>query len=189
VKSLGEHWSVGARGQIRSSTFDNTKLRLAAAPAIEFNFFPYSAYQRRQLRAQYSLGVQRQTYHEETLFGKLEETLPNHEISVNYDQRERWGSVEGEIEWFQYLHDLSKSRLEANGELSWRILRGLSISAEANGSRVHDQLSLRRRGATPEEILLRLRELESDFEYGFRLSLTYTFGSIFSSIVNPRFGQ
>jgi hypothetical protein len=189
VKSLGEHWSVGARGEIRSSTFDNTKLRLAVAPAIEFNVFPYSSYQRRQLRAQYALGIQRQTYHEETLFGKLEETLPAHEVSVNYDQRERWGSVEGEIEWFQYLHDLSKSRLEANGEVSWRILRGLSISAEANASRIHDQLSLRRRGATPEEILLRLRELQSDYEYGFSLSLTYTFGSIFSSIVNPRFGQ
>jgi hypothetical protein len=189
AKSLGEHWSVGGRGEIRSSTFDNTKLRLAAAPAIEFNFFPYSSYQRRQLRAQYALGIQRQTYHEETLFGKLEETLPAHEVSVNYDQRERWGSVEGEVEWFQYLHDLSKSRLEANGEVSWRILRGLSISAEANASRIHDQLSLRRRGATPEEILLRLRELQSDYEYGFSLSLTYTFGSIFSSIVNPRFGQ
>ena len=189
VKSLGEHWSAGARGGVRSSTFDNTKLVISAAPAVEFNVFPYSAYQRRQLRAQYALGIRRQTYHEETLFGKLEETLPNHEISVIYDQRERWGSVEGEIEWFQYLHDLSKSRLEANGELSWRILRGLSISVEARASRNRDQLSLRRRGATPEEILLRLRELQSDYEYDVSLSLTYTFGSIFSSIVNPRFGQ
>lgn len=175
--------------QVQSSTFDNTRVSVAAAPALEFNFFPYSAYQRRQLRAQYSAGVQQQTYHEETLFGKLEETLPNHEFSVTYDQRERWGAVEGEIEWFQYLHDLSKSRLEADGDISWRILRGLSISANANASRIHDQLSLRRRGATQEEILLRLRELQSDYEYGFSLSLTYTFGSIFSSIVNPRFGQ
>ena len=189
VKSLGEHWSLGARGEIQSSTFDNTKLRIAAAPAVEYNLFPYSAYQRRQLRVQYALGLQRQAYHEETLFGKLEETLPAHEFSINYDQRERWGSVEGEIEWFQYLHDLSKSRLEADGEISWRILRGLSIAASARGSRIRDQLSLRRRGATPEEILLRLRELQSDYEYDLSLSLTYTFGSIFSSIVNPRFGQ
>lgn len=189
VKSLGEHWSAGGLGEIQSSTFDNTKLRLAAAPAIEFNVFPYSAYQRRQLRAQYAAGIHRQSYHEETIFGKFEETLPAHEFSVTYDQRERWGSVEGEIEWFQYLHDLSKSRLEADGEISWRILRGLSVSADARASRVRDQLSLRRRGATPEEILLRLRELQSDYEYDVSLSLTYTFGSIFSSIVNPRFGR
>ena len=93
------------------------------------------------------------------------------------------------MEWFQYLHDLSKNRLEFNGEISWRILRGLSISADANASRIRDQIALRRRGATDEEILLRLRELESGYEYGFSMSLTYSFGSIFSSIVNPRFGQ
>jgi hypothetical protein len=189
VKSLGNHWSAGARGEITSSTFDNTKLRIAAAPAIEFNVFPYSAYQRRQLRAQYSIGMARQSYHEETLFGKLEETLAAQEVSVTYDQRERWGSVEGRVEWLQYLHDLSKNRLETNGQISWRILRGLSLSAEANASRIRDQLSLRRRGATPEEILRRLRELQSGYEYSFSLSIRYTFGSIFSSIVNPRFGQ
>ena len=189
VKSLGEHWSAGATGEVRSSTFDNIELRVAAAPAIEYNLFPYSAYQRRQLRTNYAVGIGRQSYYEETIFGKLEETLPAHELSVNYSQTERWGSVEGEIEWFQYLNDLSKSRLEANAELSWRIVRGLSVSAEGNASRIRDQISLRGRGATPEEILLRLRELQSGYEYGFSMSVTYTFGSIFSSIVNPRFGQ
>jgi hypothetical protein len=189
VKALGEHWSAGARGTIESSTFDNINLRLEVAPALEFNVFPYSAYQRRQLRAQYSVGVRSQSYYEETLFGKNDEVLPGHELSVTYDQRERWGTVEGNVEWFQYLNDLSKSRLEANGEISWRILRGLSISADASASRIRDQISLRRRGATPEEILLRLRELQSGYEYDFSFSLTYTFGSIFSSIVNPRFGQ
>lgn len=189
VKALGEHWSAGGTGSIESSTFDNMKLRFAISPAIEYNFFPYSMYQRRQLRAQYAVGLQRQEYFEETLFGEIEETLPSHEISVTYDQQERWGSVEGEVEWFQYLHDPSKNRLEFNGEISWRILRGLSISVDGNASRIRDQISLRRRGATPEEILLRLRELQSGYEYGFSMSLTYTFGSIFSSIVNPRFGR
>ena len=189
VKALGEHWSLGARGEIRSSTFDNIELRIAAAPAIEYNLFPYSAYQRRQLRSQYALGLARQSYYEETLFGKFEETLPAHELSVTYDQRERWGSVEGRIEWFQYLNDTSKYRLEAFGDLSWRIRRGLSISVEGSASRVRDQISLRRRGATQEEILLRLRELQSGYEYDFSIGFTYSFGSIFSSIVNPRFGQ
>jgi len=189
VKALGEHWSVGARGEVRSSTFDNIELRIAAAPAIEYNLFPYSAYQRRQLRSQYAVGLARQSYYEETLFGKFEETLPAHELSVTYDQRERWGSVEGRVEWFQYLNDTSKYRLEAYGDLSWRIRRGLSISLEGSASRVRDQISLRRRGATQEEIFLRLRELQSGYEYDFSIGFTYSFGSIFSSIVNPRFGQ
>lgn len=189
VNGLGEHWSVGASGDVESSTFSNTKLSVTAAPAIEFNVFPYSAYTRRQLRVLYAAGMRHAAYYEETLYGKTEETLPLHELSVTFDQRERWGSLEARIEAFQYLHDLDKSRLEADGEVSLRVARGLSLSAEANASRIQDQLSLPRRGATPEEILLRLRQLRSGYEYNFSVSLTYTFGSIFSSIVNPRFGQ
>jgi hypothetical protein len=189
VKGLGEHWSVGAEGDVESSTFSNTELGVRAAPAVEFNVFPYSAYTRRQLRFKYAIGGEHAKYSEETIYGKTEETLPAHEVSVAFEQRERWGSVDARLEWFQYLHDLEKYRLEADAEISWRLARGLSISAEASGSRIRDQLSLPRRGATDEEILLRLRELESGYEYDFQVSVTYTFGSIFSSIVNPRFGQ
>ena len=189
VKGLGEHWSVGARGDIESSTFENTKLSISGAPAIEYNLFPYSEYTRRQLRALYSIGVSRFTYYETTLFGETGETLPQHELSATFEQRERWGSLEARVEWSQYLRDLSKSRLEADGELAVRLARGLSVAAEINASRIRDQLSIPARGATEEEVLLRLRRLQSGYEYSFGVSLTYTFGSIFSSVVNPRFGQ
>lgn len=189
VKALGEHWSAGARGDIESSTFENTSLAVSAAPAIEHNIFPYSEYTRRQLRILYALGPRTVNYYEETLFAKTEETLVQHELSATYDQRERWGSLEARVEWSQYLHDLDLSRLEADAEVSLRIARGLSVSAELNASRIRDQLSLPARGATPEEVLLRLRELSSGYEYSFSFGLTYTFGSIFSAVVNPRFGQ
>ena len=189
VKALGEHWSAGARGDVESSTFENIELSISGAPAVEYNVFPYSMYTRRQLRALYAIGVARARYYEETLYGKTEETLPQHEISLAYEQRERWGSLDTRIEWSQYLHDLSKTRLEVEGEFSVRLTRGLSVSSEISASRIRDQLSLPARGATDEEILLRLRQLQSGYQYGFSMSLTYTFGSIFSSVVNPRFGQ
>ena len=189
VKGLGEHWSVGGEGDVESSTFDNTEIATGLAPAIEYNVFPYSAYTRRQLRAQYALGVRWVRYYERTLFGKTEETLPQHELSLTYEQRERWGSLEARTEWSQYLHDPDKYRLEADGELSVRLARGLSVQGEINGSRIRDQLSLPARDATPEEVLLRLRQLQSGYEFSFSVGITYTFGSIFSSVVNPRFGQ
>jgi hypothetical protein len=189
VKALGEHWSVGATGDFESSTFNNMRLLVDVAPAIEYNIFPYSSYTRRQLRAQYGIGVWSARYYEVTLYGKTRETLPRHELSLIYEQREQWGSLEARTEWSQFLHELDTSRLEADGELSVRLARGLSVAAEVNASRIRDQLALPARGATPEEILLRLRRLESTFEYSFSMSLTYTFGSIFSSIVNPRFGR
>ncbi len=189
VKGLGEHWSIGGEAETESSTFENIKFSVGGAPAVEFNVFPYSAYTRRQLRALYAVGVQHVRYYEETLYGKTEETLPLHELSLTYEQREQWGSLQARTEWSQYLHDLSKSRLEADGELSVRLARGLSVEGQINGSRIRDQLSLPARDATDEEILLRLRQLQSGYEFSFSVSLTYTFGSIFSSVVNPRFGQ
>ena len=189
VKSLGEHWSIGAMGDLESSTFENIELSASAAPAIEYNLFPYSSYTRRQFRLQYGIGGVRNVYYERTLFGKTEETLPTHEASATFEQREQWGSLEASAEWSQYLHDLEKNRLEVDGELSIRIARGLSVAAEINASRVRDQLSLPARDATPEEVLLRIRRLQSDYQLSVGMSLTYTFGSIFSSIVNPRFGQ
>jgi len=172
-----------------SSTFDNISFSTANYGAVEYNLFPYSMYTRRQLRAAYGLGFEYARYYEVTLYGKLEETHPKHQISLTLDQRERWGTLQARTEWSQYLHDLSKSRLEVEGDVSLRLARGLSVGAEVNASRIRDQLSLPARGATPEEILLRLRQLQSGYEYSVSFNLTYTFGSIFSSIVNPRFGQ
>jgi hypothetical protein len=189
VNGLGEHWSIGATGDVESSSFDNIKLSISATPAIEFNVFPYSSYTRRQLRLMYGAGVESNRYYETTLFGKEEETLPRHEMSLAYEQREPWGSLQARAEWSQYLHDLSKTRLELEGELSLRVARGLSVAANISASRIRDQIALPARGATDEEILLRIRRLQTGYEYNLGVSLTYTFGSIFSSVVNPRFGQ
>ncbi len=55
--------------------------------------------------------------------------------------------------------------------------------------RIHDQLSLPIEGVTLEEMLLTRNELASEYEYSVSLGLSYTFGSVFSSVVNPRFGN
>lgn len=189
VNGLGEHWSIGGTGDVESSTFDNIELSVTAMPAIEFNLFPYSSYIRRQLRLMYGAGVESNRYYETTLFGEDAETLPRHEVSVAYEQREPWGSLQARTEWSQYLHDRSKRRLELEGELSLRVARGLSVAANLSASRIRDQIALPARGATDEEILLRIRRLQTGYEYNVGLSLTYTFGSIFSAVVNPRFGR
>ena len=51
-----------------------------------------------------------------------------------------------------------------------------------------DQFYLRRAGATPEEILVRQRQLATGYRYYTQFSVSYSFGSIFNNIVNPRFG-
>jgi len=54
--------------------------------------------------------------------------------------------------------------------------------------RIKDQIFLQGGELTEEEILLRRRQRETDFQYGLSFGFSYTFGSIFSNVVNPRRG-
>jgi hypothetical protein len=189
AKSLGPHWSFGLEGSVQSSTFGNEEFTGRLAQAIEYSIFPYRDYATRQLVAQYEIGVEYARYNEVTLFGKLRETLGRHQIGLRLDQRQPWGSLEAGVEFSQYLHDFSKYRVEFDGEIDLRLARGFSVNFEANASRIRDQISLPSRGATPEEVLLRLRELQSGYEVGVSFGISYSFGSIFNNVVNPRFGN
>jgi hypothetical protein len=189
VKSLGEHWSAGGEGTVQSSTFENLKREFFVAPAVEWNFFPYSMYTRRQLRVKYALGVTRREYYEITLHDKQHETRGRQELSATYEQREPWGTLEGRAEARNFFPGFDAHRIEIDAEVDLRITRGLSLSVEASASRIRDQLSLPRRDASTEEVLLRLRQLRSGFEARFEFGVEYQFGSRFAAIVNPRFGQ
>jgi hypothetical protein len=189
ARSLGPHWSFGVDGEVSSSTFGNTRFSAGMAPALEYSVFPYRDYATREFIIQYEIGVEHVKYREITLFDKLEETLWRHELSARLDQRQSWGSLQAGVEWSQYLHDLSKNRIEVDGEISVRVTRGLSFDVEGSASRIRDQLSLPRRNATPTEVLLRLRELRSGYELRFSVGISYSFGSIFNNVVNPRFGR
>ena len=68
-----------------------------------------------------------------------------------------------------------------------RLFKGFSVSLDGEVSRRQDQLSLRRGQASSEEILIRQRELATDYSYEIRFGINYSFGSIFNNVVNPRF--
>ena len=89
----------------------------------------------------------------------------------------------------QFLHDPSKNRFTAFAGADFRIFRGFSLNINANYSRIRDQLNVPAGDATTEEVLLRQRVLQSGFEYGVSVGFSYTFGSIYSNVVNPRLNR
>lgn len=188
ARALGTHWSMGIDTDVESSTFENVDLQAALMPAIEYSVFPHADYASRQLRLEYAVGMMHARYTEVTLFDRLRETRPRHALSATLEQRQPWGSIESRIEWSQYLHDLGLSRLEFDGDISLRLVRGLSLDIGGSASRIRDQISLPRRGATPEEVLLRVRQLQSGYRVRLFVGVSYSFGSIYNNIVNPRFG-
>jgi hypothetical protein len=188
VKSLGPHLSAGLRANASTSTFGNTSLSLSVNPAIEYNFIPYSESTRRSFIAQYSAGVRYFDYREVTIFGEIEETRPAHNLSVSYATRQPWGSVNIGVSGSQYLHDTQKYNVGIGGGFDARIIRGLSFNVYGDYRRVRDQLSLAGRDLTEEEILLQQRQLATGYSFYLSAGISYRFGSIFNSVVNPRFG-
>ncbi len=78
-------------------------------------------------------------------------------------------------------------RINAFGELDVRLFKGFSLEMFASGARRRDQLSLRRGSATTEDILVRQRELATGYQIELGFGFSYSFGSVFNNVVNPRF--
>lgn len=189
VKSLGEHWSVGAKVNLLTSTFSNIQFNADMFPSIEYNLFPYSQSTHHQLRLLYGIGVSLNQYNDTTIYNKIEETLGKQQLQIAYQVQEKWGSVNVSLEGSNYLHDFSKNRLELDGSINIRIIKGLSFSIRGSVAQIHDQLSLVGEALSEADILLQLQELASAYNIDGGLGLTYTFGSIFNNVVNPRFGN
>jgi hypothetical protein len=189
IKSLGDHWAAGVSGGLSSSTFENQELFVSVGPALEYNIFPYSQSTRREMRIQYRIGVNWRDYYEMTLFEKTKETLLNQSLSVAVEMRERWGSMWGSIRGSNFLHDFSKNNFRVSGGLWVNLIKGLSFNVSGEYSRVRDQLSLPFEGASKEEILLELKRLATTYNLRFEMGLNYRFGSLYSNVVNPRFGD
>ena len=186
VRSLNNHWSIGTRVNANQSTFLNRDLAMRAAPAIEYNVFPYSESTRRQLTLLYSAGANQVAYEEETIYGKLEETLWDQALTASLNVTQRWGSARVVGEGQHYFHDPSKFHLTAFSELDLRIFKGISLNFFGQAERIHDQLHLAAGDLTPEEILLRQRQISTAYRYFGQVGLSYSFGSIYSAVVNPR---
>jgi hypothetical protein len=186
VWSLGAHWSVGEHVTARRSSTSNQDFVLSGGPSVEFNVFPYAESTRRQLTIRYSVGVSAYDYADTTIFGKLSEVLPEHNLEIGVEVTQPWGSIEGAVWANQYLTEPAKHRVEVNGGLNFRIFRGLNLNVFGGAARVKDQIFLSGQGLTQSEILLQQRVRGTSFRYYMNVGLSYRFGSRMNNVVNPR---
>lgn len=185
--SLGEHWSIGSYFSGGSDTRDNIDLRYGATPSVEYSFYPYREFARREVTLRYGILTSLYDYSETTIFGKDSELLARQELSFNMDYTKPWGSIEGRINGRHYLHDFSKNRLDMNFEIDMRIFRGFSISFETGYAIINDQLSLSAGGVTDKEAIANTRQQATSYEFWGSVGFEITFGSIYDNVVNTRF--
>lgn len=189
VKSISDHWSAGGFIEAGSSLYNNMQFTYKILPAVEYNLFPYSQSTRKQLRLLYTAGFGQNNYYDSTIYYKINETLFGESLQIAAAIKETWGSLNFSVEGFHYFHDFSKNRLTFGSFATFRIFKGFSVEIGGNLQLIHDQISLPLEGASSEDILLRQRQLSTQYEYWSHVGINYTFGSIYNSIVNPRFGD
>lgn len=189
ARSLGPHWSLGLSSSVSSSTYLNQDLAVLVTPGIEYDLYPYQQSTRRLIAIRYAIGVAYYNYTEQTLYDLNEETRGLQSLTISAEIRQPFGSINASLLGSNYLYDWSKNRLQLSGSLDVRLIKGLSLRIFGDVSLIHDQLYLPKEGATEQEVLLRRRQLATGYRYFTSVGLSYTFGSIYNNIVNPRFGN
>lgn len=186
VRSLSDHWSTGIFAGARHNTFTNIDFSTTLSPAIEYNIFPYREVLQREIVFAYRVGYFYNNYIDTTIFGQDQEGVFNHSLDIQLRYRQPWGNVYTRLRGSTFLEDFNKNRIELFGRLSVRIFKGLAVTFSGNFEVIRDQINLPSGDASIEDVLLQQKQIATDFELGFRVGLSYTFGSAFNNIINNR---
>ena len=189
VRSLGPHFAAGVTTSASASSFSNHDLFFRLAPAFEWSLFPYSEATRRQLVFNYSVGMNAIDYEEETIYFKTSQQVLDHQLQVSYEVTQPWGSAFGSLSGQQYLHDHHLYAASAFLYTSIRLFKGLSLNFNGSASTIYNQISIQRSGLSDDDVLLNRRQQVTPYRVSGNVSISYTFGSIYNNIVNPRFGS
>ncbi|MCX6257271.1 MAG: hypothetical protein NTW49_05140 [Bacteroidia bacterium] len=187
IKSLGKHWSAGYFYYLYTSTFSNIKSDNGLSAGVEYDVFPYDISSSKLITFRYKIGFDFNQYIDTTIYNKLKETLLSHSLGMGKKIKKKWGSANTSVVYSNYLHDFRKNNLYFSANINVRIFNGLSVNGYLYVSGIHDQLALQKGSATYEEVLLQQHQLATQYSYYISLGITYTFGSIYNNVVNPRF--
>ncbi|MBK7227787.1 MAG: hypothetical protein IPH97_02675 [Ignavibacteriales bacterium] len=187
--AIDEHWSWGISTNLYKSTYSNIDFSGRISPEVEYNLYPYSVSNERQLRLDYKISPVYNNYNTETIFFKMDEVLFSQQLSATLSLIEQWGSTSVSISGSNYFHDMSKYSIDLYGDISWQLFRGFSLNLYGQYSKIRNQISLPKGTASLEEVLLQRRQLETGYQFWGSFGVSYSFGSIYNNIVNPRFGN
>ena len=187
VLSINDHWSYGFFGNIGTSTFSNYELFWRFRPAIEYNFFKYAESAKKQLILSYRNGLVFNDYIERSIFGEEKELLFEHSVLLGGSIRQEWGNINGEASFSQYLHDTDLHSFGFYLGANVRVFKGFNFNVGGNYRITRNQINLPAGDVSLEELLLQQQQLQSGYNYWVNIGFSYQFGSIYNSIVNPRF--
>ena len=188
IKSIDRNWSWGIWGGINTSSYANINISAYAAPEIEFNIFPYSVSNERQFRIDYQVKHIYNKYMQETIFLKNEEDLWSNSLNLTLSLIRPWGNISINAYGSNYLNDFNLFDLGVSSSVSMELYNGLSINFNIAYSKIQDQISLPLTSGTLEDVLTQSMQVQTNYKYWGGFGISYSFGSIYNNVVNPRFG-
>jgi hypothetical protein len=187
ARRLSNHIGLGVALGYLTSDYKNIRLGFSAAPKFEYDLVSYSEYVKHKIFVQFAPAALYGSFFDTTLDNRLSATRFQNQLVLGVKMTRPWGTIDLSATGSHYLYDFSKNRLSLQASASLRIVAGLALSLSGGYDFINDQLSLRKRDPTEEELLLDLRETATGYSYWTSINLTYTFGSIYTNIVNPIF--
>ena len=186
VRSISDHFSTGVFFGASQNTYENLDFSSYLSPAIEYSYFPYEDVLSKEITLAYRVGFGKRNYIEKTIYGFEKQNLTSQTLSMNIRFRQKWGNISTSINATQYLNDGSKKRFSFRSDLDFRIFEGLALRLSGNINLIREQYNLAAGSTSIEELLLQQRQIATDYETRFSIGLSYTFGSIYNSIINTR---
>ena len=186
VRSISDHFSAGVFFGAFQNTYENIDFNRYAEPAIEYSFYPYRDVLSKEITLAYRIGVGKRNYIEKTIYGFEKQTLSSHKLSLNVRFRQKWGNISSYLNATQFLNDGTKKRFSLRSDLDIRVFEGLAVRFSGNINLIREQYSLAATTSSIEELLLQQRQIATDYRTNFSVGLSYTFGSIYNSVINTR---
>ena len=186
VRSISDHFSAGVFFGAYQNTYENIDFNRYLAPAIEYSLYPYKDVLSKEITLAYRIGTGKRNYIEETIYGYNEQKLTSQTLSLNIRFRQKWGNISSYINGTQFLNDGTKKRFSLRSDLDIRVFEGLAVRLSGNINLIREQYSLAAGNTSVEDLLLQQRQIATDYRTNFSIGLSYTFGSIYNSIINTR---
>ncbi len=187
IISINDHWSTGVIIEGGNNIFSNLEAYGDVGVGIEYDFFKYEHSYEKQIIMAYHIGALYNNYYDTTIFGKAEEFVGWHKFILGASTNKEWGRFSSTVTYRNYLHDFALNSLSIWMNWNIRLFKGFTWRISGGFSINRNQINISGEGATAEEVLLQQQQLASGFNYWGNTGIRYNFGSIYNTVVNPRF--
>lgn len=186
--SITDHWSVGAFLEMGGSDYQNKDFYYSLKPAIEYSFFDYKESSKKQITLAYRVGRIYNDYIERTVFDKTTEGRWEQSLNLGASVKQKWGNLNGDVSYNMMLDETSLYSFKFSAGMNIRLFKGFSMNVNGNYSITRNQINIAGGDVSQEQLLLAQKQVQSGYNFFTTIGFSYSFGSMFNTVVNPRFG-